>query len=229
MARPIGEPSSPPRGAGGDTVTTSDTGRRPDQSADQRSPDPSAARAEGPSADELLELLRRERADFLNYRRRIADERAADAERIRAETLEPLLPLLDDLERAAAEMPNALRSDPWAQGVALIRSRLRTMLAGLGLEPLGEPDDPFDPTRHDALFFEPDPTADEQRVAAVIRPGYQLGGRLLRPAQVSVSGPPPETPREPPLSERKDDSRASPAGSKPRREGDPHAGQSGGG
>jgi molecular chaperone GrpE len=142
-----------------------------------------------PTTDELLDLLRRERADFRNYQRRLTDERAAEADRARGRVLEPLLPLLDDLGRAFAAVPADLEDDPWAQGIAMLRSRLESTLAGLGLEPVGSVGEPFDPTLHEAVFHEPDPTADGQAVALVIRPGYRLGGRLLRPAEVVVRGP----------------------------------------
>ncbi len=142
-----------------------------------------------PTTDDLLDMLRRERADFRNYQRRVADERAADAEGVRGRVLEPIFPLLDDLGRAFAEVPPALEDDPWAQGIAMLRSRLETTLAGLGLEPVGTVGEPFDPTRHEALHHEQDPAGSGQVVDLVIRPGYRLGGRLLRPAQVVVRGP----------------------------------------
>ena len=141
------------------------------------------------ATDELLDQLRRERADFLNYRRRVTEERAADADRARGRVLEPIFPLLDDLGRAFAEVPPDLEDDPWAKGIAMLRSRLESTLAGLGLEPVGTVGEPFDPARHEAVHHEPDPAANGQVVALVIRPGYRLGGRLLRPAQVVVRGP----------------------------------------
>lgn len=143
----------------------------------------------GPTSDELLDMLRRERADFRNYQRRIAEERAADAESIRGKVLEPIFPLLDDLRRAFAEVPPGLEDDPWAQGIAMLRSRLEATLAGLGLEVVGAVGEPFDPLRHEAIYHEPDPTAAGQEVALVIRPGYRVGERLLRPAEVVVKGP----------------------------------------
>jgi molecular chaperone GrpE len=152
-------------------------------------PRPETADAAAPTADELLELLRQERADFRNYRRRVADERAADAEGARGRVLEPIFPLLDDLRRAFADVPPDLEDDPWAQGIAMLRSRLEASLAALGLEPIGTVGEPFDPARHEAVYHEPDPAADDQVVALVIRPGYRLGGRLLRPAEVVVRGP----------------------------------------
>ena len=145
--------------------------------------------AAAPTSDELLDLLRRERADFRNYQRRIAEQRAADAEGVRGRVLEPIFPLLDDLGRAFAQVPPDLEDDPWAQGIAMLRSRLEATLAELGLEPVGTVGEPFDATRHDAVYHEPDPQADSQQVAQVIRPGYRLGGRLLRPAEVVVRGP----------------------------------------
>jgi molecular chaperone GrpE len=143
----------------------------------------------GPTTDQLLDLLRRERADFRNYQRRVTDERATDSERARSQVLEPLFPLLDDLGRAFAEVPAGLKDDPWARGIAMLRSRLEGTLAGLGLEPVGTVGETFDPAFHEAVFHEPDPDAIDQRVALVIRPGYRVGERLLRPAEVVVRGP----------------------------------------
>src|SRR4051812_18946042 len=150
---------------------------------------PASDQGAGPTTDELLGLLRRERADFRNYQRRVADQRAADAEGVRGRVLEPIFPLLDDLGRAFAEVPPDLEDDPWARGIAMLRSRLEATLAGLGLEPVGTVGGPFDPTHHEAIHLRSDPAATSQEVALVIRPGYRLGGRVLRPAEVVVRGP----------------------------------------
>jgi molecular chaperone GrpE len=147
------------------------------------------APGELPPLPQLLEMLRRERADFQNYRRRLETERAGDRERTRGELVHRLLPVLDELDRALAHTPPALAGDPWAQGVALTRRRLGDALAKIGLEQFGAVGEPFDPTRHDALFYEAREDAREPRIAQVIRPGYLLGGRLLQAAQVSVLGP----------------------------------------
>jgi molecular chaperone GrpE len=141
------------------------------------------------SAEELAGLLRQERADFRHYRRRVANERRADLDRMRGGLLEPLLPVLDDLDRAFAEIPERLTGDPWVRGVELTRSRLGEVQQRLGLERLGEPGESFDPTRHEAIVYEPDPHATEATLQRVIRPGYASGGWLLRPAQVVVRGP----------------------------------------
>ena len=155
----------------------------------EQAPSPSDERAGLPSSEELVSLLRQERADFRNYRQRVADERATELERQRHRLLEPLLPVIDDLDRALTETPGHLIDDPWVQGIGQTRSRLGELQDRLGLEAVGKVGERFDPTRHEAVVYEPDPAAAEAVLGQVIRPGYVAGGRLLRPAQVLVRGP----------------------------------------
>ena len=70
--------------------------------------------------------------------------------------LEPILPLLDDLDRALAELPERLADDPWVRGMGLTRSRLGEVERRLGIERIGTPGEPFDAARHEALIYEPD-------------------------------------------------------------------------
>ena len=138
---------------------------------------------------ELLELLRRERADFLNYKRRIELERSMDREQARAEMADGILPLLDELDRAFGHLPAALEPHPWVQGVALSRRRLEETLRSWGLERIGAVGERFDPALHEAVAYERRPDLEERVLAAVERPGYRLGPRLIRAARVSVAGP----------------------------------------
>jgi molecular chaperone GrpE len=136
-----------------------------------------------------LEQLQRERADFLNYKRRVERERAEDRERTREETLRQLLPGIDDIDRALNHLPEDLRGHPWAAGVSLARERFLEALRRLGVERVGHTGERFNPELHEAVVYQADPEAREQRVKNVMRPGYRLGPRLLRPAQVIVTGP----------------------------------------
>jgi molecular chaperone GrpE len=172
---------------------------------------PSPAEQSELEASELLDLLRRERADFVNYRHRLQQERAGDRQAAQATVLEQLLPLLDDLDRAMERLPKELEEHPWARGVALSRDRLRHAFEELGLSRVGHVGEPFDPAIHEALFYDVRPDEDDRRVIEVIRPGYRLGDRLLRPAQVGVAGPPEDRPdaRGAPPAGRRD---AAPAG-----------------
>ena len=139
----------------------------------------------------LLELLRRERADFLNYKRRIEFERSIDREQARAEMAEGILPLLDELDRAFDHLPAAPEQHPWVQGVALSRRHLEDTFRSWGLERIGAVGEPFDPALHEAVAYERRPDLEEPVLAAVERPGYRLGPRLIRAARVSVAGPLP--------------------------------------
>jgi molecular chaperone GrpE len=158
-------------------------------------------RAESPSEpaqpdEELLNALRRERADFVNYKRRVERERAEDRERATTDVVARLLPLLDELDRALAQVPEDLEGHPWAGGVVMMRRTLWDALRELGLERIGEEGEPFDPARHEAVVYDARPDAAEPRVVTVIRPGYGLRGRLLRPAQVGVVGPAEAAPND---------------------------------
>jgi molecular chaperone GrpE len=138
---------------------------------------------------ECLAQLQRERADFLNYKHRVDRERADDRERTRDEVLRQLLPAIDDLDRALSQLPEDLRGHPWAEGISLARERFLDALRQVGVERVGTAGERFDPSVHEAVVYQADPGATEQHVQSVMRPGYRLGSRLLRPAQVVVAGP----------------------------------------
>jgi molecular chaperone GrpE len=148
------------------------------------------APTEDDAVDPCLKQLQRERADFLNYKRRIDRERAEDRDRARQELVQQLLPAIDDLDRALEHLPAELSNHPWAQGIALARLRLLDALRKVGVERIGSAGEEFDPAVHEAVVYHEEHSAHEQHVQRVLRPGYRLGTRLLRPAQVVVAGPP---------------------------------------
>ena len=138
-------------------------------------------------AEGYLALLKRERADFTNYRRRMEQERAEQAEAATADLMRALLPALDDLERALHNMPAELASSTWAEGIRLVDRALREALERAGLARIRAEGQPFDPRLHEALLQEDAPGHAEGEVVRELRPGYRLGERVLRPAQVSVA------------------------------------------
>jgi molecular chaperone GrpE len=150
-----------------------------EQSAEQRG-----------KADSYLDLLQRTQADFVNYKRRSERERSEEGEASRAALLVDLLPVLDDLERALEQVPDDLSEHPWAAGMPLIARQLRLALAKAGLARVGAPGEEFDPRLHEAMAYEPRPGYSEGQIASVIRPGYRLGERIVRPAQVTVAQDP---------------------------------------
>ena len=151
---------------------------------------PPALDEERQELDPCVDQLRRERADFLNYKHRIERERAADLERERARLLLQLVPAIDDLDRALDHTPRELAQHPWATGISLARERFLEALRQVDVERFGQTGERFDPAVHEAVMYQEQPGATDQHIVSVMRPGYRLGHQLLRPAQVVVAGPP---------------------------------------
>jgi molecular chaperone GrpE len=134
--------------------------------------------------DEYLDALRRLKAEFENYRKRVQRDQAEFVRLASERLLKQLLPVLDDLERAleaAAEHEEAKLEE----GVRLVYRSLADALAKEGLVEV-ETGGAFDPHTQEALLAQPS-DADEGTVVQVLQKGYKLGDRVLRPARVVVS------------------------------------------
>jgi molecular chaperone GrpE len=147
--------------------------------------------AERQKAEEYLDLLRRTQADFINYRRRASQKHEEIRLAAQCEILARLLPILDDFGRALGATPPELAKHPWAQGLFLIARRLTTVLDQLGVRQLGTPGEPFDPRWQEAITTEERADVPEGTILQVLQPGYALGERVIRPAQVIVASAPP--------------------------------------
>ena len=136
-----------------------------------------------PEADDRLLRLA---ADFENYKKRAARERAEYVALANERLIGELIPILDDLERAlgAAEQHQEAQLD---EGVRLVHRSLAGLLERHGLRPI-ETEGRFDPHVHEALLSQPS-EQDEGAVIDVLQKGYKLGDRVLRPARVVVAGP----------------------------------------
>ncbi|MGH2979473.1 MAG: nucleotide exchange factor GrpE, partial [Solirubrobacterales bacterium] len=136
--------------------------------------------------DEYLQLAQRTKADFENYRKRVARESAEAEARGRASLAQSLLPVLDNLERAlAAAQPIDRDTAPshLAEGVKLVYEELAGVLRGAGIESYEPTGEPFDPAWHEAMMTRP---GEEGQVLEVLEKGYRLNGQVLRPARVIV-------------------------------------------
>ncbi len=146
--------------------------------------------AEQQKAEECLDLLRRTQADFVNYRRRMDQEQAEGRVAAQSAILSQLLPVLDDLGRALEAAPPELATHPWVQGLYLVARRLTKLLDQLGVRQIGTTGESFDPRWHEAITREARADVPEGTILHVAQPGYVLGERVIRPAQVSVAGTP---------------------------------------
>jgi molecular chaperone GrpE len=152
---------------------------------------------------ECLDLLRRTQADFVNYQRRMNQELAEGRIAAQCTLLSHLLPVLDDLGRALAAAPPELVTHPWVQGLFLIARRLTTLLNRLGVRQIGTSGEQFDPRWHEAIIRETRADVPEGTILHVAQPGYVLGERVIRPAQVSVAST-PTTIHDAPTQQQKD-------------------------
>jgi molecular chaperone GrpE len=134
--------------------------------------------------DEYLALAQRTQADFENYRKRVARDAAAAAERGVAKLAKELLPALDNLDRA---LDAAAQDDPLLDGVRLVRGELSSGLSRVGIESFGVAGDTFDPVEHEAVAQQPVEGAASGSVVEVYQPGYRLGASIIRPARVLVA------------------------------------------
>jgi molecular chaperone GrpE len=134
--------------------------------------------------DEYLALAQRTQADFENYRKRVARESAAAAERGVAKLAKELLPALDNLDRA---LEAAEEEDPLLEGVRLVRAELAAALGRVGIESFSPAGEPFDPEQHEAIVQQPIEGAERGSVAEVYQLGYRLNGTIIRPARVVVA------------------------------------------
>jgi molecular chaperone GrpE len=138
-------------------------------------------------ADEYLRLAQRTQADFINYRRRVEEERAQQARDANVAFLQKLFPILDDFERALANASPAEQQSNWGQGIQLVERNLRGLLAADGVERIDARGAEFDPRLHEAVGSQPTSEVPEGHVLHVARQGYRKGERVLRPAQVIVA------------------------------------------
>lgn len=139
--------------------------------------------------EEYLDLLRRSQADFINYRRRVTQEQDENRASAQISVLQQILPVIDDLDRALTVVPADLANNAWVQGVTLASRRIDSTLERLGVREIGKPGETFDPRWMEALGSESKPGVPEGTILTVARPGFALGDRLIRPAQVIVAGP----------------------------------------
>jgi molecular chaperone GrpE len=137
--------------------------------------------------DEYLDDVRRARAEFENYRKRMMREASAMRAAGVADVAARLLDVLDDFDRTVAAAVEST-DDGLAKGVELVHGKFVTVLRDLGLERIDGAGIDFDPEQHEAVQQLPaDEPTEHPQVADVLRPGYRIGGRVIRPAMVVVS------------------------------------------
>lgn len=181
------KPSTPASAHPGPAPAASEASDRPEGPSTSAGGKDELALAKKEAADNYDRYVRA-MADLDNFRRRAV----RDKEELRlfgaSKILEDLLPVLDNLALGlAAAKQSKADLNTLVGGVDLVLQQLKSALAGHGLKEISPAGQPFDPHLHEAISHQPSPEVKEGHVLTVVRTGFTLNGRLLRPAAVIVS------------------------------------------
>ena len=138
--------------------------------------------------DEYLAALQRERAEFLNFKRRTSEEREAMLGLAAEGLIRKVLVLADDFDLAVEHRPETGVDEAWVEGIAAIDRKLRALLESEGVHPIeAAPGTRFDPREHEAVANVPGTGRPGGEIVDELRRGYRLRDRVIRPALVAVA------------------------------------------
>jgi len=163
-----------------------------------------ASKPEVPVQEDLLAAAKKEAAanydrytravaDLENYRKRIIREKDELRQFAASGVVEDIIPILDTLGLGLAAAKQQTDVKPIVDGINLVLEQFKGTLAKHGLKEINPEGQVFDPNLHDCISHQPSADVPEEQVSQVVRLGYSLNGRLLRPASVVVSSGPAKT------------------------------------
>lgn len=141
--------------------------------------------ADGES-DKNLEGWKRAMADYDNLHRRVAEEKKKAWEEGAESALKPLIMVLDYFDAAFSSVPKELENDNWVNGVKQIQKAFHDALETMGVKKIESKDVPFDPLKHEAVSEVVKENGKQGFVDSIISCGYELNGKIIRPARVLV-------------------------------------------
>lgn len=136
---------------------------------------------------EYFEGWQRERADFVNYKKRIERDQANLSQVISANIIKKYLAVMDDMTRASNHKPCSDENGDWWAGFDLILRKLQAILDAEGVKPIATENDEFNPMYHEAISHEESPEVESGKIIEVVQQGYAIGDRVIRPAMVRVA------------------------------------------
>lgn len=143
-------------------------------------------KAEAMSKD-YLDKLQRSMAEFDNFRKRTNLEKASMYENGTRDTIEKLLPILDNFERAILSTPDEDKQSAMFKGVDMIFNQMVETFKNMGVEELAGVGETFDPNIHNAVLHVDDDSLGENVVAEVMQKGYKYKDKVIRPSMVKVA------------------------------------------
>ena len=140
--------------------------------------------------DQYRAMAQRARADLVNYRRRVDEERQELRRNANADLIVKFLGFVDDFERAIGMLPEDVAEAGWQEGLMLVKRKLDSILESEGVSRIEARGQPFDPWEHEAVHFLETPDVEDGVIAEVFRDGYRLHNKVLRASQVIVAKSP---------------------------------------
>jgi len=150
-------------------------------------------KAEKTKVEGYLAGWQRAQADFINYKRRVEQEKEETIKYGNNELINKILPVLDDLELAFAAIPAEEADAAWVKGVKMVERKLKNFLEAQGVAEIKALGQKFDPNIHEAVMQD---QGEEGVVVQELQKGYKLGDRVVRPSKVSVGHGEPEKDKE---------------------------------
>lgn len=134
--------------------------------------------------DVKSDQLMRTAAEFDNFKKRTERERASIVEYAKAGIIKQLLPILDNIDRAATADHG---SADYIKGIEMIVKQFESVTSNLGVEEIGKIGDTFDPNFHEAVMHIEDDALGENVIADILQKGYKFGDTVIRAAMVKVA------------------------------------------
>lgn len=139
-------------------------------------------------SQEYLDGWQRARAEFTNYKKRVDRDMKDSYQNAAGDVIKSLLPVIDDFDRAMANVPKELQDNLWVSGIEMIQRKLNKVLDEYGVATIDPTGEEFDPSLHEAIGTDADTDVPSGHVTVTMQKGYKVGERVLRPALVRVAG-----------------------------------------
>ena len=167
-------------------TTAVENPKNADESEDSKDSDKSELDKANEQIAALSDKLIRNAAEFDNYKKRTAREKEDFYKSAVCETVAPLLPVLDNLERAVAAAEDSGESGSVLDGVKMVKKQFEDALKSIGVEPIEAVGERFDPEKHNAVMTA-DSDEDENTVLEEFQKGYIYRDKVVRHSMVKVS------------------------------------------
>lgn len=138
-------------------------------------------------AEEYLDGWQRSRAEFANYKKRVERDQSQVYQNVASSIFKRFLDVLDDLDRALQNRPQDGEGAAWAVGIDLVYRKFNSILEAEGVTRIQAEGAFFDPNLHEGISQEDNDQFESGQIIAVVKNGYWIGDRVLRPAMVRVA------------------------------------------